>query len=267
MSLDRVPLTHACVQNPLSTGRTGAGKSTLMVALFRLVEPTSGSVEIDGINLIDLGLARARSCTTIIPQDPVLFKGTVAHNLDPFGGSSEEAMAEVVTRARLPRSLLGVEVDNGGSNLSAGERQLLCFARALLHPRRLLVLDEATSNLDRTSDDAIQTLLRSEFRTTTLLTIAHRLGTVIDYHSVMVMGAGRVLEHGPPAELLDKENGVLAGLASALGDTELAWLKERAKEGPSAPNSPLARADTPMGMLPPIGEQVATPAVLKVTTF
>ena len=89
-------------------------------------------------------------------QDPVLFKGTVAHNLDPFGTAEPAELAEVVTRARLPTSLLAVEVETGGGNLSAGERQLLCFARALLHPRRLLVLDEATSNLDRASDDAIQ---------------------------------------------------------------------------------------------------------------
>lgn len=205
-----------------------------MVALFRIVEPSSGSIEIDGVNLLDLGLSRARQATTIIPQDPVLFRGTVAHNLDPFSSASSERHKEVITRARLPSSLLDVQVDKGGTNLSAGERQLLCFARALLHPRRVLVLDEATSNLDRASDDAIQALLRSEFATTTLLTIAHRLGTVVDYHTILVMGGGRLLEHGAPSKLLETPGGTLATLAGALGATELAALKQRAHESAQA---------------------------------
>ena len=294
------------------TRRTGAGKSTLMVALFRLVEPASGAIRVDGVDLLHLGLARARQATTIIPQEPILvraadrsgskrgpvagpvarlleiqcmqarwhacwrsdacrpggtpvgdpmqirrppslarahrpplalgpaaltsrpscatwqFKGTVAHNLDPFGQATAERHRDVIARARLSSAMLGVEVDKGGTNLSAGERQLLCFARALLHPRRLLVLDEATSNLDRTSDDAIQALLRSEFRETTLLTIAHRLGTIIDYHTILVMGAGKVLEQGAPADLLRQPKGVLAGLAGALGAAEFESLKRRA---------------------------------------
>ena len=115
------------------------------------------------------------------PQDPVLFKGTVAHNLDPFGTAEPAELAEVVTRARLPTSLLAVEVEKGGGNLSAGERQLLCFARALLQRRPVLVLDEATSNLDAVTDEKMQVLLRTEFSELTLLTIAHRLQTIIDY--------------------------------------------------------------------------------------
>ena len=229
--LDRISFCLAARERAGIVGRTGAGKSTLMIALFRIVEPMGGSISIDGVNLLDLGLARARQATTIIPQDPVLYKGTVAHNLDPFGDATAERHRDVVTRARLPSSMLDVEVQNGGANISAGERQLICFARALLHPRRLLVLDEATSNLDGASDEAIQTLLRSEFKKTTLLTIAHRLGTVIDYTSIIVMGGGKVLEHGPPAELLDQPDGVLASLARALGPTEFAALRERALDG------------------------------------
>jgi len=189
-----------------------------------------------------LGLARARSVTTIIPQEPVLFRGTVSHNLDPFGTASADALAEAVGRARLPTALLTVEVDKGGDNLSAGERQLLCFARALLHPRRLLVLDEATSNLDRASDDTIQALLREQFGTTTLLTIAHRLGTVVDYHSILVLGGGKVLEHGAPKTLLERSGGVLAGLARALGDAEFVELHRRATDGTQGGAKALERA-------------------------
>ena len=144
-------------------GRTGAGKSSLVLALFRLVEASGGKIEIDGVDVSQLGLGRMRNAVTIIPQDPTLHKGSVAHNLDPFGGHSEAEMLQVLQRTQLPESMLYTEVEKAGSNLSSGERQLLCFARALLQRRPILVLDEATSNLDADSDARIQALLRSEF--------------------------------------------------------------------------------------------------------
>jgi ABC-type multidrug transport system fused ATPase/permease subunit len=232
--LDTVSFVVNARQRCGIVGRTGAGKSTLMLALFRLIEPAGGSISIDGVNLLELGLAKARSCTTIIPQEPVLFKGTIKHNIDPFGESSDAAMVDAIRRARLPAEILDVEVDKGGTNLSAGERQLLCFARAMLQPRRLLVLDEATSNLDRASDAAIQELVRSEFESSTLLTIAHRLVTIIDYHKILVMGGGKILEHGPPLELLDTPGSVLAGFVEALGDTEAARLRAHANGSAAA---------------------------------
>ena len=145
-------------------GRTGAGKSTLILALFRLTEPTSGTIHIDGIDVMKLGLRTLRRAITIIPQDPVLHQGTVSHNLDPFGKTNPETLRDALRRSQLPVEMLDREVSKGGTNLSSGERQLLCFARSLLEDASILVLDEATSNLDETSDASIQQLLRNEVR-------------------------------------------------------------------------------------------------------
>eukprot|EP00962_Isochrysis_galbana_P020419 scaffold5952_cov91-Isochrysis_galbana.AAC.1 len=144
-------------------GRTGAGKSTLVLALFRLVEPASGSILIDGQPTGLLGLKALRRAMTIIPQDPVLHEGTVSHNLCPFGTIPESDLRSALVRARLPAEMLATHVTKGGANLSSGERQLLCFARAMLGDARILILDEATSNLDEGSDAAMQALLRDEF--------------------------------------------------------------------------------------------------------
>ena len=169
-----------------------------------------------------------RRCITIIPQDPVLHKGTVAHNLDPFDGTGQPELLAALTRARLPAEMLEQEVEKGGSNLSSGERQLLCFARALLQQRPVLVLDEATSNLDAATDEKMQALLRTEFSELTLLTIAHRLQTIIDYEQVLVMGAGRLLESGAPLELLQRPGSALGDMANALGEVAAAELSQRA---------------------------------------
>lgn len=209
-------------------GRTGAGKSSLILTLFRIVEPESGAIHIDGVNILDTGLETLRRTITIIPQDPVLHAGTVAHNLDPFGGRTADELRESLRRAQLPESLLETRVDHGGSNLSSGERQLLCFSRALLMRRPILVLDEATSNLDAASDEAIQLLLRSAFSKITVITIAHRLATVIDYDTILVMGGGRLLERGRAAELLASESSVLSDMSRALGPTAHAALVEKA---------------------------------------
>ena len=213
-------------------GRTGAGKSSLMLALFRLVDAESGSIRIDGREIAALGLDAVRSCISIIPQEPMLFQGTVSHNLDPFAKRSDEEKAEAITRARLPREMLSLTVESGGVNLSSGERQLLCFARALLQPRPILVLDEATSNLDAASDAAMQALLRNELRACTLLTIAHRLQTVVDYDTIMVLGGGKLLEHDAPAALLAEGGGqgVLRSLAAALGEAAASELRGKAEE-------------------------------------
>jgi ATP-binding cassette subfamily C (CFTR/MRP) protein 1 len=212
-------------------GRTGAGKSSLILALLRLVEPSGGAVRIDGVDLSTLGLARLRKAVAVIPQDPTLHKGSVRHNLDPFAAHSEEALRTALERTALPVSMLGAEVEKGGANLSSGERQLLCFARALLQHRSILVLDEATSNLDAESDVRIQALLRREFAATTTLTIAHRLQTIIDYDLVLVLARGALVEHGPPLELLDRPDGAFAGMVGALGEAGAAALRQRAVDG------------------------------------
>ena len=212
-------------------GRTGAGKSTLVLALFRLVEPAGGRILVDGIDVTGLGLRALRRCVTIIPQDPVLHEGTVGHNLDPFGEAADNVLDEVLVRARLGGGVTRQStVTKGGTNLSSGERQLLCFARALLESAPILVLDEATSNLDAASDEAIQQLLRDEFERQTVLTIAHRLATVVDYDRILVMGGGKLLEQGAPLELLDAEGSVLAGMGKALGTWGEAALREKAKK-------------------------------------
>ena len=131
-------------------GRTGAGKSSLVLALFRLVEASGGKIEIDGVDVSQIGLGRMRNAVTIIPQDPTLHKGSVAHNLDPFGGHSEAEMLQVLIRTQLPESMLYTEVEKAGSNLSSGERQLLCFARALLRRRPILVNCERSQRLSCT---------------------------------------------------------------------------------------------------------------------
>ena len=158
----------------------------------------------------------------------MLHQGTVAHNLDPFGKVDKAALRDVLGRARLPEGMVDDPVTKGGSNLSSGERQLLCFARALLQNAHVLVLDEATSNLDEDSDAAIQALLRADFASRTVLTIAHRLHTIIDYDALIVMGAGKVLEQGAPLELLKSDGGVLASMAKALGEAGEAELWQKA---------------------------------------
>ena len=160
------------------------------------------------------------------------------HNLDPFDESTDAVLDDVLRRARLGGGGAagggsGVTrqsaVTKGGTNLSSGERQLLCFARALLESAPILVLDEATSNLDAASDEAIQALLREEFERQTVLTIAHRLATVVDYDRILVMGGGKLMEQGAPLELLDAEGSVLGGMGRALGAWGEAALRDKAK--------------------------------------
>jgi len=195
-------------------GRTGAGKSSLLLALFRLVEPERGSqIEIDGVNCLELGLKDLRSGLSIIPQEPVLFSGTLKFNLDPFGANTDDEIWSVLRKCELfdfvssKQEQLLFPITEGGSNLSAGQKQLICIGRALLKRSRVLALDEATSSIDQHTDSLIQTLIRKEFADVTVLCIAHRLQTIADYDKIMVLDAGKVVEFDAPQILLKNENG------------------------------------------------------------
>ena len=161
-------------------GRTGAGKSSLLALLFRLVEPSGGRVCIDGVDIASLGLKQLRSAIGVVPQDPILFSGTVRSNLDPFGHYTAEAAVDALRHVRMDATQLEAQVTKGGDNFSAGERQTLALARAVLHShRRIIAMDEPTANIDAKTDALLQTMLRQIFEGRTLLCIAHRLQTVI----------------------------------------------------------------------------------------
>ncbi|NWS51816.1 MRP2 protein, partial [Chunga burmeisteri] len=199
-------------------GRTGAGKSSLTNCLFRVLEAAGGSIIIDEVDIATIGLHDLRQNLTIIPQDPVLFTGTLRMNLDPFDRYTDEEVWKALELAHLktyvqdlPQGLLHL-VSEGGENLSVGQRQLVCLARALLRKAKILILDEATAAVDLETDHLIQTTIRNEFADCTVLTIAHRLHTIMDSNRVMVLQAGRIVEYDSPEELLKKQ-GVFSAMA------------------------------------------------------
>ncbi|XP_073949374.1 multidrug-Resistance like Protein 1 isoform X2 [Choristoneura fumiferana] len=204
-------------------GRTGAGKSTLTLGLFRIVEAMSGKIMIDGIDIATIGLHQLRSRITIIPQDPVLFSGTLRMNLDPFDAYSDDDIWRSLEHAHLKVFVQGLqaglrhEISEGGENLSVGQRQLVCLARALLRKTSLLVLDEATAAVDLETDELIQKTIRSEFASCTVLTIAHRLNTIMDSTRVMVLDKGQLVEYAPPAQLLADKQSIFYSMAKDAG--------------------------------------------------
>ncbi|NXM87606.1 MRP2 protein, partial [Oenanthe oenanthe] len=205
-------------------GRTGAGKSSLTNCLFRVLEAAGGKIIIDDVDIATIGLHDLRNSLTIIPQDPVLFTGTLRMNLDPFDQYSDEEVWKALELAHLktyvqglPEGLLHL-VSEGGENLSVGQRQLVCLARALLRKAKILILDEATAAVDLETDNLIQTTIRSEFADCTVLTIAHRLHTIMDSNRVMVLHAGQIVEFDSPEELLTKQ-GVFSAMAKDAGIT------------------------------------------------
>ncbi|XP_070780875.1 multidrug resistance-associated protein 1-like [Enoplosus armatus] len=189
-------------------GRTGAGKSSLALGIFRILEAVKGRILIDGINIAQIGLHDLRSRITIIPQDPVLFSGSLRMNLDPFDTCSDEDLWKALELAHLSSFVsalpqkLNYHCCEGGENLSLGQRQLLCLARALLRKTRILVLDEATAAVDLKTDQLIQSTIRTQFDDCTVLTIAHRLNTIMDYTRVIVMDRGSIAEMDSPSQLI-----------------------------------------------------------------
>eukprot|EP00250_Pteridium_aquilinum_P020540 c24855_g1_i1 orf=298-4842(-) len=201
-------------------GRTGSGKSTLLLAIFRLVEPVGGQITIDDVDISHLGLHDLRSRLGIIPQEPVLFEGTLRMNLDPFGSYSDDEIWRVLQKCQLDKVIgekpekLDALVTEYGGNWSVGQRQLLCFGRALLKHSKVLFLDEATASVDAQTDGIIQELIKKEFHNCTVISIAHRIPTVMDADRVLVMEAGRVKEFDSPSTLLSNSSTLFSSLVS-----------------------------------------------------
>ncbi|WOL09549.1 hypothetical protein Cni_G18302 [Canna indica] len=205
-------------------GRTGSGKSTLIQALFRIVEPRQGTIEIDGLDVCKIGLHDLRSRLSIIPQDPTMFEGTVRGNLDPLGeysdsriweanpNSTQFVIIQVLDKCQLgdiirqnSKKLDSTVIENG-ENWSAGQRQLFCLGRVLLKRSSIFVLDEATASVDSATDGIIQETIKQEFMDCTILTIAHRIHTVVDSDLILVLSEGRILEYDKPSKLLERED-------------------------------------------------------------
>ncbi|CCA75566.1 probable ATP-binding cassette transporter protein YOR1 [Serendipita indica DSM 11827] len=217
-------------------GRTGAGKSSILQALFRIVEIEGGTIEIDGVDTRKIGLDVLRRQMAVIPQDALLFQGTVRENIDPLGMRTDAELLSALRRAGLldttsepgtsdaaeatkggadvSRFELGALVSEGGTNFSAGERQLLALCRALVKESRVIVMDEATSNVDVETDAKIQRTIQTEFAKCTLLCIAHRLNTIVYYDRILVLDAGRVAEFDTPLGLYDREGSIFRSLCS-----------------------------------------------------
>ncbi|KAF1329531.1 Abc transporter c family member 2, partial [Globisporangium splendens] len=200
-------------------GRTGAGKSSLMIALFRICEFESGTVYIDGLDIQSVKLRDLRRSLAIIPQDPVLYSGSLRENLDPFGEYADDLIWSVLKQVHLFDSVtkwgagLDFVVSERGDNLSVGQRQLLCIARALLKDSKIVVLDEATANVDTATDNLIQVTIKETFVNKTVLIIAHRINTIMHCDKIAVMDAGQVAEFGSPEALLSQSESIFASLA------------------------------------------------------
>jgi ABC-type multidrug transport system fused ATPase/permease subunit len=203
-------------------GRTGAGKSSLITALYRLTEP-EGGILIDGHCTKSRRLKDLRNGISIIPQDPVLFTGTVRMNLDPFNCYEDNEIWSVLTLSNLngyvstlPKGLQHI-IAEGGDNISVGQRQLMCLARALLRKTKILILDEATANVDLETDDLIQKTVRKEFRECTVITIAHRLHTILDYDTILVLQKGKVVENDSPNNLMNNHTSIFHSMCKDAG--------------------------------------------------
>ncbi|KAF6158943.1 hypothetical protein GIB67_023926 [Kingdonia uniflora] len=199
-------------------GRTGSGKTTLIGALFRLVEPTEGRIVIDGLDISTIGLHDLRSRFGIIPQDPTLFSGTVRYNLDPLSQHTDQEIWEVLGKCQLHEAVqekedgLDALVTEDGSNWSMGQRQLFCLGRALLRRSRILVLDEATASIDNATDSILQKIIRTEFADCTVITVAHRIPTVMDCTMVLAISDGKLVEYDEPMKLMKNEESLFGQL-------------------------------------------------------
>ncbi|KAM3523134.1 hypothetical protein MY4038_008331 [Beauveria bassiana] len=210
-------------------GRTGAGKTSLVDALRRFVDVEEGSIHVDGVDTAPLKLAHLRSSISVIAQDPFLFSGTLRANLAIRGPRDDEELREALRKVAVQTADgrdainvlddLDITVQAGGENLSHGQRQMVCLARAILNPRRIVILDEATSAVDRATDTMVQKVIRREFAESTMIIVAHRLATVADLDKIMVLDEGMAVEFGSPTELMQKK-GIFWDMVNQSGDAD-----------------------------------------------
>ncbi|KAI7873878.1 P-loop containing nucleoside triphosphate hydrolase protein [Lichtheimia hyalospora FSU 10163] len=208
-------------------GRTGSGKSTLALSIFRFMEASHGRILIDNVDIATLGLEDLRSRLTIIPQDPILFSGTLRSNLDPFGQHDDAELWAALKRSHLidqqgdhgeENITLDSVVLENGSNWSQGQRQLIALARALIKKSSLVILDEATSSVDFDTDRKIQDTIRAELAHSSILCIAHRIRTVADYDRILVLDQGRIEEFDTPYKLLTRHDSIFRQLCQRSGE-------------------------------------------------
>ncbi|KAI9336822.1 P-loop containing nucleoside triphosphate hydrolase protein [Zopfochytrium polystomum] len=199
-------------------GRTGSGKSTLVLAVTRVLEAAAGRILLDGVDVSQVGIRTLRESVTVVPQEPLLFATSLRENLDPFSEFSDAEIWRALDRVQMGSWASGLEgkldamIAEGGTNLSVGERQLLCMAKAVLRSAKVLMLDEATSSVDVKTDELIQRLLREEFADSTIICIAHRINTILGFDRILVVDAGRIVEFDRPAALLGNQDSLFASL-------------------------------------------------------
>jgi ATP-binding cassette subfamily C (CFTR/MRP) protein 4 len=214
-------------------GRTGAGKSSIMQVLFRLTNPEQGTILIDGQDYLTAGLHDLRKQMSVIPQSATLFIASLRDNLDPFHEHSDENILKVLKKVRLASLLellpkgLDSEINSAGLSLSAGQKQLVCLARAVLRKNKIIMIDEATANVDSETDEFIQKQLNRRFKGSTLLIIAHRLRTIIESDWIVVMDAGATTEEGIPREMVRKKGSALMAMINHTGPEESAYLMSK----------------------------------------
>ncbi|KAJ7916795.1 P-loop containing nucleoside triphosphate hydrolase protein [Mycena leptocephala] len=215
-------------------GRTGSGKSTLALSFFRFVEASKGKLLIDDIDIASLGLTDLRRNLTIIPQDPTLMSGTLRTTLDVFNKHEDAEIFEALRQVHLISDAPSVfnnldsPVSQAGANFSAGEKQLLCLARAILRHSKVLIIDEATASVDYATDELVGGTIREKFSESTVIAIAHRLRSIIDYDKVMVLEEGRIVEFDRPRTLLEDPSSAFFAMCKVTGHDEFATLRKAA---------------------------------------
>ena len=200
-------------------GRTGSGKSTICLCLFRILEPLEGTIYIDNVDITKIGLDILRKNLTIIPQDPCLMEGSLKYNIDPFNIKEDAEIVSILKKIGFEYTepddkILDRKIEQNGSNLSVGEKQLICIARAIIRKTKIVIMDEATANIDMSTEEKIQKALQYVLNDSTVITVAHRIKTIIDYDKILVLDNGNIIEFDSPQNLLKNEKSLFFELYS-----------------------------------------------------